>query len=54
MDVSQRVTHRLNLSAKQRREAIFLWRNSGMSAREIGERLGVCIDAINELLKREL
>ena len=44
----------LSLNAKQQREAIFLWRNSGMSAREIGERYGVGIDVINELVEREL
>ena len=44
----------LRLNAKQQREALHLWRNSGMSVEAIGERLGVCIDAINELLKREL
>ena len=51
----KRVKHQsLSLSAKQQREAIFLWRNSGMSAREIGERLGVSIDAIHALMEREL
>ena len=43
-----------SLNAKQQREAIFLWRNSGMSAREIGERYGVSIEAIYEFMEREL
>ena len=51
----RRVKHQgVSLNAKQRREVIFLWRNSGMSAREIGERYGVGIDAIYELVEREL
>ena len=44
----------LSLNAKQQREALHLWRNSGMSAREIGERYGVGIDVIYELTRQEL
>ena len=52
----KRVKHQgVSLNAKQRREAIHLWRNSGMSAlKQIGERLGVNIDAIYALVEREL
>ena len=43
-----------SLTAAQQREAIHLWRNSGLSAKQIGERLGVSIDAIHALVGREL
>ena len=44
----------LSLDAKQQREALHLWRNSGMSVEAIGERLGVDSAAIYELMEREL
>ena len=44
----------LRLNAKQQREALHLWRNSGMSVEAIGAWLGVNIDAIFALVEREL
>ena len=51
----RRVKHQgVSLSAKQRREAMLLYRTSGLSIEAIGERLGVNIDAIFALVEREL
>ena len=44
----------LSLSARQQREAIHLYRTSGLSVEAIGERLGVSIDVIYALAEREL
>ena len=44
----------LSLNAKQQREALNLYRTSGLSIEDIGERLGVSIDAIHALVGREL
>ena len=44
----------LRLNAKQQREALHLYRTSGLPVEAIGERLGVSIDAIYALAEREL
>lgn len=44
----------VSLNAKQQREAIHLYRTSGLSVEAIGERFGVSPWVISELLKREL
>ena len=51
----RRVKHQgVSLNAKQRREAMLLYRTSGLSIAAIGERLGVSIEAIYALVEREL
>ena len=44
----------LRLNAKQQREALRLYRISGLSVEDIGARLGVDSAATYELMEREL
>ena len=44
----------LRLNAKQQREALHLWRNSGLSIDAIGAWFGVSAREIGELVGREL
>lgn len=42
------------LNPKQQREVLHLWRTTQLPAWQIGERFGVGVDVINELIRREL
>ena len=44
----------VSLSAKQQREALRLYRVSGLPVEAIGERLGVGIESLHALVEREL